>query len=86
MQRTAGSVPRAHAAALSGVLATTNQLALVTGIAAGGTLYLAAGYPYVLLAIAGVQALTGAAVALPLSTRPLSTRPLSTPALTTGTG
>jgi MFS family permease len=68
VQRTAGSVPRAHAAALSGVLATTNQLAIVTGIAAGGTLYLAAGFPYVLLAIAAVQALAGAAVALPLTT------------------
>jgi MFS family permease len=81
VQRTAGSVAREHAASASGVLATTNQLAIVAGIAAGGTLYLSARAPLlpamslVLLAIAAAQALIGATVSIVLWWRP---RPAAT--------
>jgi MFS family permease len=40
--RTAAGVTTEHTAAFSGVLATVNQLAIVTGIAVAGTLYLSA--------------------------------------------
>jgi hypothetical protein len=62
-------VPAGHAASFSGILATINQLAIVTGIAVAGTLYLSAGrvtalppMSVVLLAIAVAQAVTGIAV------------------------
>ena len=42
VHRTAAGVPAALTAAFSGVLATINQLAIVTGIAIAGTIYLSA--------------------------------------------
>jgi MFS family permease len=66
VHRTAGGVPAARAAVFSGVLATVNQLAIVTGIAVAGTLYLAAapglGLPplgLVLVALAVVLTVAG---------------------------
>lgn len=80
VQRTASTVPAEHAASISGVLSTINQLAIVIGIAAAGTLYLsvspAAPLPamsWVLLAIAGSHALAGAAVSIALARRPAAT-------------
>jgi hypothetical protein len=73
VHRTTAGVPARHAASLSGVLATINQLAIVTGIAAAGTLYLSAGQATALppmsvvlfaLATALVVAGTGVSVAL----------------------
>jgi MFS family permease len=81
VQRTAGGVAREHAASASGVLATTNQLAIVAGIAAGGTLCLSAGaslvpaMSLVLLIIAAAQALIGTTVSIVLWWRP---RPAAT--------
>jgi MFS family permease len=75
VQHTAGRVAREHAASASGVLTTTNQLAIVAGIAAGGTLYLSAAaspmsaMSLVLLAIASVQALVGTTVSVLLAPR-----------------
>lgn len=59
-QTTAG-LPAARAASFSGLLATVNQLAIITGIAVIGTIYLSAGMPAVLLTLAATQTLTGAA-------------------------
>jgi len=66
---TAASVPVALASSFSGVLATVNQLALVTGIAVAGTIYFSAGrvigLPPIsveLLALAATLTATGAAV------------------------
>jgi predicted MFS family arabinose efflux permease len=74
VHRTTAAVPPAHTATFSGVLATTNQLAILTGIAAAGTLYLSAGrfpglppMPAVLLALASAQAATGTIVAVTLA-------------------
>ena len=61
VHRTAAGLPAAQAASFSGVLATVNQLAIVTGIAIAGTIYLSAGMPAVLLVLAAAQAVTGAA-------------------------
>jgi len=61
--RTAADLPAAQAASFSGVLATVNQLAIVTGVAVAGTIYLSARMPVVLLALAAVLAVTGAALA-----------------------
>jgi hypothetical protein len=58
-------VARQHAAALSGALATVNQLAIATGIAAAGTLYVAIGrFAPVLIAMATTEALVGTAIFL----------------------
>ena len=72
--RASSGVPASHAASFSGVLATTSQLAIVTGIAVAGTLYLTAGratgipaMPAVLLALASAQAVTGTGVSLALA-------------------
>jgi MFS family permease len=76
VQHTAGGVAREHAASASGVLTTTNQLAIVAGIAAGGTLFLSAAaslmsaMSLVLLAIATAQALIGTTVSIVLARRP----------------
>lgn len=66
VHRTASGVPASLAAAFSGVLATVNQLAIVTGIAMAGTLYLTAapglGLPplgIVLVTLAAVLAIAG---------------------------
>ncbi len=73
---TADSTAR-HAASLSGVLATVNQLAIAFGIAAAGTLYLSLtrlpGQPQtlgpLLMVLAGAEALSGAAVTIALARR-----------------
>src|SRR5215510_454194 len=70
--RTAAGVPAARAASFSGVLATVNQLAIVTGVAVAGTIYLSARMPVVLLALAAAQAVTGAALARRALTQPAS--------------
>jgi predicted MFS family arabinose efflux permease len=70
--RTASGLPAARAAAFSGVLATVNQLAIVTGVAVAGTIYLSARMPGVMLALAAAQAVTGAALARHALTRPAS--------------
>jgi MFS family permease len=74
VHRTAAGVPVDHAASFSGVLATINQLAIVTGIAVAGTLYLSAGQatglrpmPVVLLALAAALAVTGSGVSAALN-------------------
>jgi MFS family permease len=61
--RTAAGLPVARAASISGLLATVNQFAIVTGIAVAGTIYLSAGMPAVLLTLAIALAVTGAASA-----------------------
>src|SRR5262249_50191357 len=62
----------AVAASFSGVLATVNQLAIVTGVAGAGTHYLSAPVPLVLLALAAALAVTGAALARRALTKPAS--------------
>ncbi len=71
VHRTTAGVPAARAASFSGVLATVNQLAIVTGIAIAGTLYLSAGratalppMSVVLVALASAQAMTGAGLSI----------------------
>jgi len=66
VHRTAAGVPVEHAASFSGVLATINQLPMVTGIAVAGTIYLSAGQALalppislVLLTLASVLVVTG---------------------------
>lgn len=72
VQRTAAAVPTAHAAAFSGVLSTTNQLAIAVGIAVTATLYQTAHPTWLpaisltLLALATIQAITGAVVTFAL--------------------
>ena len=70
--RTAAGVPAARAASFSGVLATVNQLAIVTGVAVAGTIYLSARMPVVLLALAAALAVTEVALARHALTRPAS--------------
>jgi MFS family permease len=72
VHRTMADWPAGDAASLSGVLATINQLPMVTGIALAGTLYLSAGRVtalppmcLVLLALAAALAVTGLAVSVP---------------------
>ena len=70
--RASTSVPTAHAASFSGVLATTGQLATTTGIAAGGTVYLTAGRlstlpPMTVVLLALATALTVTATGLPVA-------------------
>ena len=61
VHRTAAGVPAALTAAFSGVLATINQLAIVTGIAIAGTIYLsAAAAPMTAVLVTLAAALTGA--------------------------
>jgi MFS family permease len=74
VHRTTAAVPPTNTATFSGVLATTNQLAIVTGIAAAGTLYMSAArfpglppMPAVLLALASAQAVTGTIVSVTLA-------------------
>jgi hypothetical protein len=69
VHRTAGGVPVTQASVFSGILATINQLAIVTGIAIAGTIYLSTGrvmgippMSVELLALAATLAATGAAV------------------------
>jgi MFS family permease len=78
VDRTSAGVPVEHAASFSGVLATINQLPMITGIAIAGTIYLSAdralGLPsisLVLLALACalVAAGVGASVAQPRTRR-----------------
>jgi predicted MFS family arabinose efflux permease len=59
VHRTAAGLPATQAASFSGVLATVNQLAIVTGIAIAGTIYLSARMPAVLLTLAAAQAIAG---------------------------
>lgn len=61
--RIVAGLPATQVASASGLLATVNQLAIVTGIAVAGTIYLSAGMPAVLLTLAVALALTGAASA-----------------------
>lgn len=70
VSRSAAAVPVSHAASFSGVLATVNQLAIVTGIAVAGTLYLSRvpvtglePMPRVLAGLAVALAVTGGLVA-----------------------
>jgi MFS family permease len=63
MHRIVAVLPVAEVASASGVLATVNQFAIVTGIAVAGTIYLSAGMSAVLLTLAIALALTGAASA-----------------------
>lgn len=70
------SVPDGHTASFSGVLATSTQLAITTGIAAIGTLYLTTGslgtlppMSVVLLALAAALAATGTAMSMALTRR-----------------
>ena len=72
VHRTAAGLPAARAASFSGVLATVNQLAIVTGVAVAGTIYLSARMPVVLLALAVAQAVTGVALARHALTKPAS--------------
>jgi MFS family permease len=72
VHRTTADVPAGSAASLSGVLATINQLPMVTGIALAGTLYLSAGrvtalppMSLVLLALASALAVTALALSVP---------------------
>jgi len=74
VHRTTADVPARDAASLSGILATINQLPMVTGIALAGTLYLSAGritalppMSLVLLALGSALAVTGLAVSVPLA-------------------
>jgi MFS family permease len=74
VHRTTADVPTRHAASFSGILATINQLAIITGIAAAGTIYLSAGrvtalppMSVVLLAIAAAQVTAGTAVSAALA-------------------
>lgn len=74
VHRITAGVPAGQAASLSGVLATINELPMVTGIALAGTLYLSAGratalpqMSLVLLALASALAVTGLAVSVSLA-------------------
>jgi MFS family permease len=69
--RTAADVPAQQAASFSGVLATINQLPMVTGIAVAGTIYLSAGrvialpaMSVVLLALAAALVVAGTGVSV----------------------
>jgi len=71
VHRTAAGIPAQQAASFSGVLATINQLPMVTGIAVAGTIYLSAGrfialpaMSVVLLALASAPVVTGTAVSV----------------------
>ncbi|MGF7236743.1 MAG: hypothetical protein ACQSGP_17540 [Frankia sp.] len=78
MQRTAGSVDAEHAASVSGVLSTINQLAIVSGIAGAGALYVAVApttmslppMAGVFAAIAAIQFLVGAVVCIVIARKP----------------
>jgi MFS family permease len=77
VRRAAARVNRQHAASLSGLLATVNQLAIAIGVATAGTLYVtfirighgAHALSPVLLVVAAVEALSGATVAVLLARR-----------------
>jgi hypothetical protein len=62
VHQTAARLPVSRAASFSGLLATVDQLAMITGIAVVGTIYLSAGMPVVLVTLAAALAVTGAAV------------------------
>jgi MFS family permease len=71
VHRMAADVPVEQAASFSGVLATINQLPMVTGIAVAGTIYLSAGralalppISLVLLTLASALVVTGAGVSV----------------------
>lgn len=73
VHRTTAGVPAGDAASLSGILATINELPMVTGIALAGTLYLSAGrvtalppMSLVLLALGSALAVSGLAASIPL--------------------
>jgi MFS family permease len=63
VHRTAAGVPARQAASFSGVLATVNQVAIVTGIAVAGTIYLSTRMTVVLFVLAAVQAIAGVTTA-----------------------
>jgi MFS family permease len=75
VRQAAATASARHAASLSGVLATVNQLAIAVGIATAGSAYLAllhhpshrGAFGTVLLAVAGVEALAGMTVNVALS-------------------
>jgi len=76
VHRTAAGVPTEHAASFSGLLATVNQLAIVTGIAVAGTLYLSGGrgtglpaMSIVLLALASALVVAGTSATVGQRTR-----------------
>lgn len=83
VQRTAATVPSSDAAAFSGVLSTTNQLAIAVGIAATATLYQTAHPSWLpaisltLLTLAIIQAITGTVVTLALTPRTAVTKPVA---------
>jgi predicted MFS family arabinose efflux permease len=64
VHRTAASVPARQAASFSGVLATVNQVAIVTGIAVSGTIYLVTRMTVVLFVLGLVQAIAGLTTAI----------------------
>jgi hypothetical protein len=77
VHRITAGVPAAQAASFSGVLATIDQLAMVTGIAIAGTLYLSAArvtalppMSVVLLALASAQVVTGVGMSIARTRRP----------------
>jgi MFS family permease len=81
VHRTAAGVPAPLTAAFSGVLATINQLAIITGIAIAGTVYLTAArsgalapMSAVLVTVTGALVLTGAGH-VPVRIRPASSLP-----------
>ncbi|MBO0808523.1 MAG: hypothetical protein J2P32_09515, partial [Actinobacteria bacterium] len=72
--RASASIPDSHAASFSGILATITQLAITTGIAVVGTLYLATGQfstipamSVVLVTLAAALAVSGTGVSLALA-------------------
>jgi MFS family permease len=64
VHRTAAGVPSRQAASFSGVLATVNQVAIVTGIALAGTIYLVTRMTVVLFVLGLVQAVAGLTAAM----------------------
>jgi MFS family permease len=71
VHRIAAGVPVEHAASFSGVLATINQMPMITGIAVAGTIYLSAGHALalppislVLLTLASALVIAGAGTSL----------------------
>jgi MFS family permease len=80
VQRTAATLPTSHAATFSGVLSTTNQLAIAVGIAATATFYQTMHPSWLpaisltLLALATIQAITGAALTFALKPRSAAIR------------
>jgi MFS family permease len=80
VRRAAADVAPEHAASLSGVLATVNQIPVAVGVAAFGTLYLSLTITATLLALAVTEAAFGTAVTVALARRSHARRPVRTAA------